>query len=110
IGMADGALFAFAGLWDRWKDRSSGELILSFTIVTTEPNELCAPIHNPMPVILDAADHARWLGGDTAGPGELQTMIRPFPAERMRAYRIGPRVGNVKNDDLEVLQPLQSLG
>jgi len=51
-----------AGLWDRWKDRASGETIRSFTIVTTTPNDLCAPIHNRMPVILDQGDHARWLG------------------------------------------------
>jgi putative SOS response-associated peptidase YedK len=106
IGMADGALFAFAGLWDRWKDRASGELILSFSIVTTTANPLLAPIHERMPVILDEGDQARWLGEDPASPAELQALIRPFPAERMRTYRIGPRVGNVKNDDPEVLLPV----
>src|SRR5690242_16060144 len=56
IGMADKSLFAFAGLWERWKDRASGEMVHTFTIVTCPPNELCAPIHNRMPVILDPVD------------------------------------------------------
>jgi hypothetical protein len=64
IGMAYGSLFAFAGRWDRRKDRASGEIVRSFSIVTTRPNELCAPIHNWMPMILDEADHALARRGD----------------------------------------------
>jgi putative SOS response-associated peptidase YedK len=106
IGMTDGSLFAFAGLWERWKDPKSGEAIRSFTIITCPPNELCAPIHNRMPVILDPADYGRWLGEEPANQNELQQMLRPFPAERMRAYRIGPQVGNVKNDDPSLIEAI----
>src|ERR1700733_11739745 len=54
--------FAFAGLWERWKDPASGEIVRSCSIVTGEPNELVAPIHNRMPVILDRATRSAWLG------------------------------------------------
>jgi putative SOS response-associated peptidase YedK len=106
IGMADGSVFAFAGLWDRWKDKASGELVLSFTIATTTPNEVCAPIHNRMPVILDREAWPRWLGEEEALADELASMLRPYPAERMRAYPVGQRVGSVKNDDATLIEPV----
>jgi putative SOS response-associated peptidase YedK len=105
IRMADDGLIAFAGLWDRWHDPKSGERVLSFSIVTCEPNALCAPIHDRMPVILDKADYAAWLAETPASPTALHGLLRPFPADRMRAYAIGPRIGNVKNDDPSVLEP-----
>jgi putative SOS response-associated peptidase YedK len=55
--MADGSPFAFAGLWERWKEPASGETVKSFTIITTEPNGLCATVHNRTPVILGAGDY-----------------------------------------------------
>jgi putative SOS response-associated peptidase YedK len=106
IGMADGSLFAFAGLWERWKDKATGETVRSFSIITTTPNELCAPIHDRMPVILDSGAYPIWLGEEEALADELSSLLRPFPAERMRAYPIGPRVGNVKNDDAALVEPL----
>jgi putative SOS response-associated peptidase YedK len=102
--MADGSPMAFAGLWERWRDPANGETVRSFTIVTTAPNALCAPIHNRMPVILDPADFPAWLGETTATPGELQALLRPYPAERMEAHMIGPRIGNVKNDDAALIE------
>jgi putative SOS response-associated peptidase YedK len=47
--MKDRNLFGFAGLWERWKDKASGEALRTFTIITTAPNELCAPLHDRMP-------------------------------------------------------------
>jgi putative SOS response-associated peptidase YedK len=64
IGFTDRRSFAFAGLWERWTDRASGEHIETYTIITTEPNGLCAPIHNRMPVILDPAHSERWLSAE----------------------------------------------
>jgi putative SOS response-associated peptidase YedK len=96
--------FAFAGLWERWKDPASGEIVRSCSIVTGEPNELVAPIHNRMPVILDRATRSAWLGETPAERAELMVLLRPFPAERMRAYTIGPRVGNVRNDDPSLIE------
>jgi putative SOS response-associated peptidase YedK len=108
IIMADGSPMGFAGLWERWKDPASGETVRSFTIVTTTPNALCAPIHNRMPVILDPADFPAWLGETPAAPDELQVLLRPFPAQRMEAQMIGPRIGNVKNDDAALIERLNS--
>jgi putative SOS response-associated peptidase YedK len=102
--MADGSPMAFAGLWERWNDPASGEAVQTFAIITGEPNALCAPIHNRMPVILDAADWQTWLGEVPASGDELQALLRPYPAERMEAHMIGPRIGNVKNDDAALIE------
>ncbi|HXQ49496.1 MAG TPA: SOS response-associated peptidase [Stellaceae bacterium] len=98
-------VFAFAGLWARWRDPATQEFVKSCTILTCPPNELVAPIHDRMPVILDRADWAKWLGEDSAKRPELNKMLKPFPAGRMRAFRIGQRVNNVRNDDAALLVP-----
>src|SRR5260221_2954782 len=104
--MADGSPMAFAGLWEQWNDPASGETLRTFTLITGEPNALCAPIHNCIPVILDAADWQTWLGEAPATADELRALLRPYPAERMEAHMIGPRIGNVKNDDAGLIERL----
>jgi putative SOS response-associated peptidase YedK len=99
IVMKERSVFGFAGLWERWKDRANGEIVRSFSIITTEPNEVCAPIHDRMPVIVPPDDYGKWLGEVETDPVRLLGMLKPYPAERMEAYKVGPRVGNVKNDD-----------
>lgn len=79
--MKDRSVFGFAGLWETWTDKASGEVVRSCTVITTEPNKLCAPIHNRMPVILDPADYAKWLGERAASNSALQAMLGPFPAK-----------------------------
>jgi putative SOS response-associated peptidase YedK len=101
--MLDDSPFAFAGLWKRWKEPASGKTVKSFTIITCPPNALCGTIHNRMPVILEPFDYSRWLGETPAGAEELLALLKPFPAERMQAHEIGPRIGNVKNDDAELI-------
>jgi putative SOS response-associated peptidase YedK len=102
--VADG-LFAFAGLWERWRSPTDGSILRSFTIVTGKPNALCEPIHDRMPIILPPAAWPMWLGETEAGPAALRALLQPYPAELMRAYEIGPRVGNVRNDDPALLEP-----
>ncbi len=99
---------AFAGLWERWRDPTGadGAILRSFAIVTGLPNELCARIHDRMPVILPPAAGPVWLGEIEASPEELRALLRPYPAALMRTYRIGPAVGNVKNDEPSLLDPL----
>jgi putative SOS response-associated peptidase YedK len=109
FAMADEAPFAFAGLWERWKEPASGETVRSFTIITCAPNALCAGVHNRMPVILDPANYPRWLGETPATGAELQLLLAPFPAERMQAHEIGPAIGNVRNDGTGLIAPLKSL-
>jgi len=104
---ADGLPLSLAGLWERWKDRVSGNTLQTFTIITTTPNDLCAPIHERMPVILPREKWAAWLGEHEADPGELRWMIlRPYSADLMRVYPVGPRVGNVRNNDADLLDEI----
>jgi putative SOS response-associated peptidase YedK len=109
----DGPLFAFAGLWENWRDRSAGDdapWIRTCTIVTGEPNALLAPIHDRMPVILPKEAWPQWLGEEAADPAALKALLRPYPAELMRAYPVSPRVGSVKNADPSLIEPLMAEG
>jgi putative SOS response-associated peptidase YedK len=105
IALNDGSLFAFAGLWDTWKDKATGQAINSYTVITTDPNELLEPLHNRMPVILQRRDYDRWLApGD---PSQLPVdLLRPFPAEEMRAWPVSSRVGNVRNNYPSLVEPV----
>jgi putative SOS response-associated peptidase YedK len=106
IAMKDRSLFGFAGLWERWTDKASGEVVRSCTIITTTPNEVCAPIHDRMPVIVAPEDYAKWLGEDEVDPVRLLQMLKPFPAEKMTCSPVDRRVGNVKNDEAALIEPV----
>lgn len=110
ITLKDRGLVGFAGLWERWKDKASGEVVRSCTIITTGPNTICAPIHNRMPVILEPASYSKWLGEEPADRDELLALLKPYPAESMQAFMVGPRVGNVKNDDAGLIEPMMAAG
>lgn len=97
-------LFAFAGLWERWKGKKSGEITRTCAIITGLPNALIAPIHNRMPVILDQADWRRWLGEDDTTKEDLLFLLKPYPAEKMRVYPVSARVNSPKNDAPELLE------
>jgi putative SOS response-associated peptidase YedK len=76
IDMKDAELFAFAGLWDSWKDKETGKSLETYTVITTDPNELMEPIHNRMPVILHRQDYGRWL--EPGEPSHLPVdLLRP---------------------------------
>jgi putative SOS response-associated peptidase YedK len=105
---AEGGLFTFAGLWERWRNPADGSILRSFTIVTGLPNALCQPIHDRMPVILPKSAWRVWLG-EEASPAQLLALLRPYPAELMRAYPIGPAVGNVNNDEPGLLDAVQEI-
>jgi putative SOS response-associated peptidase YedK len=106
IVMKDRSVFGFAGLWEKWTNRASGDVIRSCTIITTEPNALCATIHNRMPVILDPADYVRWLGQRPVTTNELHAILKPYPANQMEVFKIGTRIGDVKYDDPSLVEPL----
>jgi putative SOS response-associated peptidase YedK len=105
IGLRDGALFAFAGLWETWKDKTKDQVLETYTILTTDPNGLLEPIHNRMPVILTPKDYQRWLepGEPTHLPVDL---LRPYQAEEMKAWKVGSAVGNVRNSSPELIAPV----
>jgi len=103
IGLADGSMFAFAGLWENWRDPKTGEWIRTYTIITTAANELLAPIHNRMPVILPHAAFGAWLGEVEAAPEDLCAMLKPFPPKLMTCWPVSKAVGNVRNDYPELV-------
>jgi putative SOS response-associated peptidase YedK len=104
IARPDGAAFAFAGLWESWR-APEGETIESCTILTTQANATLAPIHGRMPVVLEAGAHAPWL--DAAAEAEaLHALLVPAPDALLTAYKVSPRVNNVRNDDEACLAPV----
>jgi putative SOS response-associated peptidase YedK len=105
ITLKNGAPFSFAGLWETWGPRD-GDKVESFTILTTTPNEFMGTIHNRMPVILAPDCWATWLGETAATAEELLALCRPFPSDRMISWTVSARVGNVKNTDAALVEPL----
>jgi putative SOS response-associated peptidase YedK len=106
IALKSGEPCAFVGLWERWQPKE-GAPLETFSILTTDPNALMEPIHNRMPVILEPRDYVRWLDdGEQARPPV--DLLRPFPAEKMAAWRVSERVGNVRNDDPLLMEPVQT--
>ena len=103
ITLASEEPFAFAGLWDVWRD-AEGREIRSFTIITTEPNELIRPIHNRMPAILKRQDEDAWLD-PTARPEFLQGLLAPYPADAMTAYAVSRLVNSARNDSPDLILP-----
>jgi putative SOS response-associated peptidase YedK len=105
IRLRSGAPFAFAGLWDAWHSPDGSE-VLSATIITTEPNELMAPIHNRMPVILKKSAYPLWLNPEPQTPTQLQSLLVPSPAEEMEAYPVSTLVNSPNNDRAECILPV----
>jgi putative SOS response-associated peptidase YedK len=105
IRLKSGKPFAFAGLWEHWQS-PDGSGIKSATIITTSPNELMAPIHNRMPVILPASAYAKWLDPYPHAQGGLEGLLIRYPAEEMQAWPITTLVNNPANDLPEVLTPI----
>jgi putative SOS response-associated peptidase YedK len=105
IRLQSGAPFAFAGLWESWSS-PDGSLVLSCTIITTQPNELMAPIHNRMPVILPAAAYDAWLDPGEPPASTLSALLKPYPAGEMTAYPVSTLVNSPANDLPGTIQPL----
>lgn len=101
IRLRDGAPFAFAGLWERW--RGEDQIIESCSIIVTEANSLVATIHNRMPVILAPEDYGTWLDPKLEDAGALSPLLRPYGAEQMLASAVGFAVNNPRNDGPELL-------
>lgn len=105
ITLADRRPFAFAGLWDTWK-QEDGERLKTCTIITTEPNALMADIHNRMPVILPPTAYELWLDPDTTEPDVLNGLLAPYPADDMVAHPVSNKVNTPKNDTPDCIEPV----
>lgn len=114
ISLKNGEIFSMAGLYDTWIT-PSGDKLSTCTVITTEPNQLMASIHNRMPVILRPADEALWLERQTSShthegsPSLLQSLkelLRPYPAEDMQAIPVSTTVNSVKNDTEDCIRSI----
>jgi len=100
FGLATGSLFAFAGLWDRWRDPKNN-ILETCSILTTRPNSLVADVHDRMPAILHPEDYERWLDPGITDAGTVLDCLKPFDAGLMKKYPVSPRVNRPENDDEE---------
>ncbi len=104
IRLKSGRPFAFAGLWEDWH-APDGSQVKSATIITTQPNELIARLHNRMPVILPPNVHSQWLDLAPQSPDRLQSLLVPYPAAEMEAYPVSTLVNSPGNDRAECVLP-----
>jgi putative SOS response-associated peptidase YedK len=101
-----GGLFAFAGLWDGWKD-ASGNWTKSCSILTTTPNAVTATVHDRMPVILRPDDYDLWLDPGMRDVTAASELLKPYDARQMRSYPVSARVNSAANDDEECSRPIE---
>jgi putative SOS response-associated peptidase YedK len=104
-----GGPLAFAGLWAIWRNPAPPERLDSQAIVTGQPNDLVATVHDRMPIVLDPDDWDTWLD-EGSRPIELRPLLRPFPAVELLLYPVSPAVNNVRSDGAELLLPLTRSG
>jgi putative SOS response-associated peptidase YedK len=107
IMLKSGEPFAFAGLYETWKD-PQGQSVRSCTIITTDSNTLIQPIHDRMPVILPRDAEAAWLDPVFEDTGALLELLVPYPSEEMTAYEVSKLVNSPRNESPEVIVPAQS--
>jgi putative SOS response-associated peptidase YedK len=103
--LRDESVFGFAGLWDRWTSPDGSELE-TFTIITGEPNELVAPIHDRMAVILPPGSHQQWLDPQFQDTEKLVPLLRPYPATEMKAHPVSTLINNPKFEDPRCIEPV----
>ena len=102
----DGALFAFAGIWDQWRD-AIGTSLTTCSILTTTPNAVTSAVHDRMPVILNPDDYHLWLDPGMRNVNVVCDLLIPFDSGQMRSYPVSSRVNHVANDDEECSRPVE---
>ncbi len=106
IRLKSRAPFGFAGLWDKWTDRHTGQNILSSTIITTVANALIAEVHNRMPVILNPDHYKIWLSEKEVPERTLMNCLKPDSTQEMEIFRVSTLVNNPGNDSAECIMPI----
>jgi putative SOS response-associated peptidase YedK len=104
--VGEGELFAFARIWDRWRD-PSGQWVQSCSILTTTPNAVTAAVHDRMPVILDPDAYDVWLDPGMQNVAAASELLKPYDARLVRCYPVSIRINNVVNDDAECSAPVE---
>lgn len=106
VRLRGGAIMAFAGIWDHWKD-SAGETIETCSILTTSSNELIQPLHDRMPVILRPEHYDLWLDPATTDTEKLKPLYQPCPADLMELYPVSTLVNSPRNDSPDCISPFR---
>jgi len=107
ITLKSSEIMVMAGIWESWRGKD-GERLRSCTVITTEANEFMEPVHTRMPVILREDEWSAWLGEDPASPPDLKAMLRPYASnDDMQAWPVSERVGSYKNNDADLLTPVE---
>jgi len=96
-------VFGFAGLWEEWLDKKSGESLETCTIITTEANDVLKPVHDRMPVILKAVDYDEWLDTKEANTDKLQKLLAPYPPDEMSSHAVSRAVNSPTLDSPELI-------
>ncbi len=104
IRLKSGDLFAFAGLYTRGRDDVGPTCV----IITTAANEVLAPIHDRMPVILDRSREANWLDPDLDDPRAALASLQVVPPELLEAYPVASLVSSVRNDGPSLIDPVDA--
>lgn len=105
VALNEGEIFALGGLWEAWRPKEGGDWVITCAILTTEPNELLAPIHDRMPVIVSPQDYGAWIATGTSTK-EVQRLVRSYPPGDMRAWEVSLLVNDPKSDDARVITPV----
>jgi putative SOS response-associated peptidase YedK len=103
-----GELFAFAGIWDRWRD-PSGKTMETCSILTTTPNAVTSAVHDRMPAILDPDAYDIWLDPGMRDVAAASDLLKPYDARQMRCFPVSTRINHVANDDPECSAPVESM-
>ena len=102
----NGELFAFAGIWDSWRDLN-GHWTETCSILTTTPNAVTSAVHDRMPVILDTDSYDVWLDPGFTAVTAVSDLLKPYDARLMRRYPVSTRINHVENDDAECAEPIE---
>lgn len=107
--LKDKEIFGFAGLWEEWLNKETGELTDSCVIITTEANEVLKPVHDRMPVILKSDFYEQWLDPKEKNTDRLQKLLAPYPPAEMATHAVSRAVNIATNDSAELITPVNSL-
>lgn len=100
--------FGFAGLYEEWLDRQTGEVLETCTIITTTANEVLKPVHDRMPVILMANDYDEWLDENVTDTERLQRLLVPYSADAMASHAVSRAVNIATTDEAGLILPVNS--
>ena len=99
-------MFAFAGIWDRWKD-AGGIAVETCSILTTTPNAVTSAVHDRMPVILDPDAYDLWLDVGMRDVAAATDLLKPCDARLIRCFPISTRINSVAHDDADCSAPVE---